>query len=51
MGITVVPRRSTFFSNLFNLMGATVSSVLEKIVPMLLVIVSSSSVLMGTQSS
>ncbi len=38
MGITVVPWRSTFFSNLFNLMGATVSNVLEKIVPMLLVI-------------
>ncbi len=32
-------------------MGATVSNVLEKIVPMLLVIVSSSSVFMGTQSS
>ncbi len=35
----------------FNLMGATVSNVLENIVPMLLVIVSSSSVFMGTQSS
>ncbi len=34
-----------------HLMGATVSNVLEKIVPMLLVIVSSSSVFMGTQSS
>ncbi len=51
MGITVVPWRSNFFSNLFNLMGVTVSIVLEKVVPILLVIVSSSSVFMGTQSS
>ncbi len=32
-------------------MGATVSNILEKIVPMLLVIVSRSSEVMGTQSS
>ncbi len=44
MGITVVPRAARFFSNLFYLMGATVSNVLEKIVPTLLVIVSRSSV-------
>ncbi len=37
-----------FLKPFFNLMGATVSNVLEKIVPMLLVILSSSSVLMGT---
>ncbi len=39
------------FLNFFNLMAATVSNVLEKVVPMLLVILSSSSVYMGTQSS
>ncbi len=38
MAITVVPCFSLTF---FNLMGATVSNVLEKIVPMLLVIWSS----------
>ncbi len=37
-----------FSLTLFNLMGTTVSNVLEKIVPMLLVILSSSSVVMGT---
>ncbi len=42
MGITAVPWAQHFFSlTFFNLMGATVSNVLEKIVPMLLVIVSS----------
>ncbi len=52
MGIPVVPWSNTFFSNLFfYLTGATVSSVLEKIVPMLLVILSSSFVFIGTQSS
>ncbi len=40
--------RSTLFSNLFNLMRATVSNILENIVPMLPVILSSSSVVMGT---
>ncbi len=35
-----------FFLTFFNLMGATVSNVLEKIVPMLLVILCSSSVFM-----
>ncbi len=50
MGIAVVPWRSTFFFPLtfFNLMGATVSNILEKIVPMLLVVLSSSFVFMGT---
>ncbi len=45
--IIVVPWRNTFFFNLFKFDGATVSNVLEKIVPMLLVILSSSSVVMG----
>ncbi len=40
-----------FSLTFFYLMGATVSNVLEKIVPMLLVILSSSSVVMGTKSS
>ncbi len=37
-----------FSLTFFNLMVATVSNVLEKIVPMLLVILSGSSVVMGT---
>ncbi len=37
-----------FSLTFFNLMGATVSNLLEKIVPMLLVILSGSSVVMGT---
>ncbi len=40
-----------FSLTFFNLMEATVSNILEKIVPTLLVIVSRSSVVMGTQSS
>ncbi len=48
MGITVVPTTARFSLTFFNLMGATFTNVLEKIVPMLLVILSSSSVVMGT---
>ncbi len=40
--ITVVPWRRTFFSKPFYLMGATVSNVLEKILPRLLVLLSNS---------
>ncbi len=42
---------ASFSLTFFHLMGTTVSNILEKMVPMLLVIVSSSSVFMGTQIS
>ncbi len=53
MSITALPWHSTFFAArysliFFNLMRATVSNILENIVPMLPVILSSSSVVMGT---
>ncbi len=51
MGITVVHGAARFSLTFFNLMGATVSNVLEKIVPRLLVLLSNSFVFMGTQSS
>ncbi len=51
MGITVVLCRSRFSLTFLNLMGATVSNALEKLVPMLLVILTSSFVFIGRQSS